>query len=179
MKKTGYIFFVPIFSYFILNTEIHRQYVLALLLGYFGAIFVNGVRFYLDISIKDDYPYHLLIALFSLLYSLALVLIKFIMTKSIILSPYIFLFYNGIFSILNSIIITLVQWPMIINFPDNNIKINKSEENDKYLRNNVVQILSILSGQDCKFYIYFILYFIFLIFYYIINTLIFLIILHC
>ena len=55
-KKTGYIFFIPIFSYFILHTEIHRHHVLALLLGYFGAIFVNGVRFFLEISTKDDYP---------------------------------------------------------------------------------------------------------------------------
>ena len=61
---------------------------------------------------------------------------------------------------------------MIINFPDNNFKINKSEENDKYLKNNFIQIFSIFYGQDCKFYIYFILCFIFLIFYYIINTLI-------
>ena len=44
-KKTGYIFFVPIFSYFILHTKIHRYHILALLLGYIGVIFINGCRF--------------------------------------------------------------------------------------------------------------------------------------
>ena len=84
-------------------------------------MFVNGCRFVLDISFKEDFPYHLLIALFSLLYSLALVLIKFLMINYILLSPYIFLFYDGIFCILNSIIITFLQWPMIINIPDKNM----------------------------------------------------------
>ena len=101
---------------------------MALLLGFIGAIFVNAVRFALKISTKDDYPYHLLIALISLLYSLALVLMKFIMGKYIILSPYIFLFYDGIFCILNSFIITLLQWKMIINLPDNNMNLDKSKK---------------------------------------------------
>ena len=184
-KKTGYIFFVPLLSYFILHTEIHRHHVLALLLGYFGAIFVNGCRFVLDISFKEDFPYHLLIALFSLLYSLALVLIKFLMINYILLSPYIFLFYDGIFCILNSIIITFLQWPMIINIPDknmnygygnddNNRDISKEndKENDKFFYNNFIQIFAIFIGQKWPFYIYFILCFILSFFYYIINTLI-------
>ena len=171
-KKTGYIFFVPIFSYFILHTEIHRHHVLSLLLGYFGAIFVNGVRFFLKISTKDDYPYHLLIALFSLIYSLALVLIKLVMIKYILLSPYIFLFYDGIFCILNSIIITLLQWPMIINLPDKNTELVVPKENDKYFYNNFIQIFTIFFGQEWNFYIFFIICFICSFFYYIINTLI-------
>jgi hypothetical protein len=171
-KKTCYIFFVPIFSYFILQTEIHRHHVLALILGYFGAIFVNGVRFFLGISEKEDYPYHLLIALFSLIYSLALVLIKFIMIKYILLSPYIFLFCDGIFCILNAIIITLLQWGMIINLPDYNMYIKSSIENDKYFSNNFLQIFKIFSGQEFRFYLFFFLSFILSIFYYIINTLI-------
>ena len=171
-KKTGYIFFVPIFSYFILHTEIHRHHVLALLLGYFGAIFVNGCRFALEISTIKDFPYHLLIALFSLLYSLALVLIKLFMIKYIFLSPYIFLFYDGIFCIINSIIITLLQWGMIVNLPDYNENFNNSEENNNYFSNNFIEIFTIFKGQELGFYIYFIISFILLFFYYIINTLI-------
>ena len=44
--KTCLIFFVPIFSYLILHTEIHRHHNLALLFGYIGAIIVNGCRFF-------------------------------------------------------------------------------------------------------------------------------------
>ena len=171
-KKTGYIFFVPIFSYFILHMEIHRHHVLAILLGYFGAIFVNGCRFCLDISTFEDFPYHLLIALFSLLYSLALVMTKLFMIKYILLSPYIFLFYDGIFCIINSILITFLQWGMIINLFDNNKNLDISKENRNYISNNFVQIFTIFYGQNWIFYIYFILSFILSFFYYIINTLI-------
>ena len=94
------------------------------------------------------------------------------MIKSIILSPYIFLFYDGIFCILNSIIITLLQWPMIINLPDYNEVLDKSKENNKYFSNNSIQIFTIFYGQELKFYIYFILCIVLLFFYYIINTLI-------
>ena len=171
-KKTGLIFFVPIFSYFILHTEIHRHHILALLLGYMGAIFVNGCRFFLDFSTVEDYPYHLLNAFFSMLYSLALVLTKYSMIKYILLSPYVFLFYNGIFCVIISIIITLLQYPMIINLPDRNKNIDKSKENDKYFSNNFLEIITIFIGQKSGFYIYFFSSFVFSFFYYIVNTLI-------
>ena len=171
-KRTGFIFFVPIFSYFILHTEIHRHHILALLLGYIGAIFVNGCRFFLDFSKAEDYPYHLLNAFFSLLYSLALVLIKYSMIKYILLSPYVFLFYNGLFCIIISFIFTFIQYPMIINLPDRNKIIDKSEENNKYFSNNFLEIIKIFIGQKSGFYIYFFSSFVFSFFYYIVNTLI-------
>ena len=97
-KNTGYILFVPLFSYFLLNEELYRHHILALIIGFIGAFIVNFIRFYLDFSKADEYPYHLLNALFSSLFSFALVLIKYVMSNYLILSPYIFLFYDGIFS---------------------------------------------------------------------------------
>ena len=68
-KKTDYIFFIHIFSYFILHTEIHRHHILALLLGYIWGIFVNGCRFILDFCHVEDYPYHLLNFSFFIIFS--------------------------------------------------------------------------------------------------------------
>ena len=75
------------------------------------------------------------------------------MIKYIILSPYVFLFYNGIFCIFISVIITFLQYPMIINLPDKNTIIDKSKENNKYFSNNFLEIIKIfiISG----FYIFF------------------------
>ena len=77
------------------------------------------------------------------------------MIKYIILSPYVFLFYNGIFCIFISFIITILQYPMIINLPDRNINIDKSEENNKYFSNNFLEIIKIFIGKKSKFYIFF------------------------
>ena len=171
-EKTCFIIFVPIFAYLILNIEIHRHHYLALLLGYFGTIFVNVCRFFLKFSFIKDYPFHLLNMCLSLIYSLSLVLIKYMMIKYVLLSPYIFLFYDGIFNIINSILLVLFQYIIIINLPDKNIRINSSEENDNYFSHNFLAIITIFKGQEPYFYIYFFLIFILSFFYYIINTLI-------
>ena len=94
------------------------------------------------------------------------------MIKYVLLSPYVFLFYNGIFCIFIFFIITFLQYPMIINLPDRNSRIIKSEENNKYFNNNFLEIINIFIGQKSKFYIFFFLSFIFYFFYYIIKTLI-------
>ena len=171
-EKSCVIIFVPIFAYLILHTEIHRHHYLALFFGYFGTIFVNASRFFLDFSYLEDYPFHFLNMGLSLINSLSLVLIKYIMTKYVLLSPYIFLFYDGIFNIINSIILALLQYVIVINLPDQNQNMPISEENDKYFRNNFFGIIDILTGQTGKFYLYFFLTFILSFFYYIINTLI-------
>ena len=171
-EKTCFIIFVPLFAYLILNTEIHRHHYLALLFGYFGFFFVNGSRFVLSFSFFEDIPFHLLKMYISLIYSLSLVLIKYIMINYVLFSPYKFLFYNGIFNILNSIILILLQYPLVINLPDKNKNIDKTEENKKYFSHNFVEIFGVLGGQDGKFYIYLFLFFIISFFYYIIKTLI-------
>ena len=97
--------------------------------------------------------------------------IKYIMSKYLILSPYIFLFYDGIFCIINSIICTLIFYILVINIPDVNPKIDIAEENNKYFSNNFLQIFTIFIGQEWEFYLYFFLSFIISFFYYVINAL--------
>ena len=145
---------------------------MALLFGCFGSIFVNVSRFFLGWSNIEDYPFHFLNILLSLINSLSLVLIKDVMIKFVLLSPYVFLFYDGIFNIINSILLILLQYIVIINLPDQNKNINSSEENDHYFSNNFCQIINIFIGQELKFYIYFFLSFIFSFFYYIIYILV-------
>ena len=143
-----------------------------MLFGYFGCIFVNATRFCLDFSEIKDYPFHFLNILLSSIHSLSLVLIKYMMTKYVLLSPYFFLLYDGIFNIFNSILLILLQYIIITNLPDQNKNITSSKENDKYFSNNFYQIIEILIGQKSQFYIYFFLSFIFSFFYYILYTLV-------
>ena len=172
-RKSCFIIFVPIFAYLILHTEIHRHHYLAFLFGYFGCIFVNATRFFTDFSYIEDYPFHLFNVFISSIHSLSLVLVKYIMIKYVLLSPYFFLFYDGIFNIFNSTLLILLQYPIIINLPDHNKNIdNISDENDKYFYNNFVRIIKILIGQTNAFYKYFFLAFIFSFFYYILYTLV-------
>ena len=168
-KKTGFIIFVPLFSYFLLDKVLYRHHILALILGSIGAFIVNYCRFPLNFSHIEDYPFHLLNILFSSMYSFALVLIKYIMAKYLILSPYVFLFYDGIFCIINSFIVILLEWPILVNIPDKNDKLKG--ENDNYLKNNYLEIFTIFIEQSKNFYIYFFLSFILQYFYYIINVL--------
>ena len=45
-KKTGYILFIPIFSYFLLNKQLYKHNLLSFILGFAGAIIVNVCRFF-------------------------------------------------------------------------------------------------------------------------------------
>ena len=45
-KKTGYILFIPIFSYFLLNKQLYRHHLLSFILGFAGAIIINACRFF-------------------------------------------------------------------------------------------------------------------------------------
>jgi hypothetical protein len=170
-RKTCFIFFVPIFAYLILHTEIHRHHYLALIFGCFGSICVNVSRFILGCSSIEDFPFHLLNMLLSLIYSLSLVLIKYIMIKYVFLSPYIFLLYDGIFNIINSILLILLQYIIVINLPESNKKKN-SLGNVNYFNDNFFQIIKIFIGQESEFYLNFFLSFILSFFYYIIYTLV-------
>ena len=169
-KKTGFIIFVPIFSIFILDKRLHRHHILALLLGLIGAFIINMIRFILEFAKLDEYPFHLLNILFSALFSFAIVLTKYTMTNYLIKSPYVFLFYDGIFCIINSFICILIEWKIIVNIPDKNDELKG--ENNHFFKNNFLEIFTLFINQDNKkFFIYFFLSFIFSFFYYILNTL--------
>ena len=168
--KSLYIIFVPILCHFIMDNNLFKHHILALILGFIGACTINICRFILGFSYIEDYPFHLLNSLFSLLISLSLVITKYIMIKYIVLSPYYFLFYDGIFCILNSFIFTLVIYPLQLNLPNYNMQLEEEEENERYFSNNYLHIITIFIGQSWNFYIYFCLMIILLFVYNIIKT---------
>jgi uncharacterized membrane protein len=153
-----------------LKKNLYKHHILALILGFIGACIINICRFTLDFSTIEDYAFHLLNTLFSLLLSLSLVIIKYIMAKFLLPSPYNFLFIDGIFCIFNSFIYTLVIYPLVINLPNYNNNLEEQKENDHYFSNNYLQIITIFIGQNWQFYIYFLLMIILLFIYYIINS---------
>ena len=170
-KKSAYIIFVPIFCCLLLNSEIHNHHILSLILGFIGSFIINIVRFIFGFSKIDKYLFHLANIILSSISSLVIVLTKCIMSKYLIKSPYIFLFYDGVFCIINSLIITLLVYPLIINIPDYNINIDIDEENKKYFSNNYFGIVTFLLNKNYLFYIYFFLSFFLSFVYYIINAL--------
>ena len=105
---------MPILGYFILKTDLFSHHKLALILGLIGAFIINFCRFPLGFSSIKDYPFHLLNILFSFILSLVFVLTKYVMIKFMIISPYLFIFYNGIFNIINSFIYILFESVIII-----------------------------------------------------------------
>ena len=167
-KKTGYIIFVPIFSYYILSQKLYKHHILALIIGLFGAVIVNGCRFPLDFCKIDEYPFHMINIFLSSFYSLALVIIKYILTKYVILTPYILLFYDGIFCIIISTFITLLEYFVVPYIP----KVEYEEEyNTDYFYCNFVEIFTILWNQHDKiFYISFFISMILSFCYYICNV---------
>ena len=170
-KKNAYIIFVPIFCYLLLKNELHSHHIFSLIIGFIGAFIINLVRFILGFSKTDKILFHFLNLILSSIFSLVIVLTKYIMSKFLIKSPYIFLFYDGIFCIINSLIIILLVYPFIINLPDYNINIDIEEENKNYFSNNYFGIYTFLLGKNSLFYIYFFLSSFLSFIYYIINAL--------
>jgi drug/metabolite transporter (DMT)-like permease len=147
-KRTGFIISVPIFSYFILNKKPYRHHYFAILLSIIGCLFINISRFFWnDTSSSKDGLYHFINILFSFAFALSLVLIKFLMGKFVI-SPYVFLFYDGLFCILNLLLCTIFEYFIIVNINDD---VN-GEENDKYWSNNFGLISFFFKETSGKFY---------------------------
>ena len=153
-----------------MGNNLFKHHILALILGFIGGCIINICRFTLGFSFVEDFSFHLINSLFSFLFSLSIAITKYIMIKYIVLSPYYFLFYDGIFCILNSFIFTLVIYPLQLNLPNYNIKLEEEEENEFYFSNNYLQIITIFIGHSWNFYIYFLLMIILLFVYYIIKT---------
>ena len=168
-KRAGYIIFVPIISYFLLMYEFHRHHILGIILGIIGAFIINYIRFDFGFSKAEEYLFDLLNGFLSLIFSLAMVLIKFIMSNFLLLSPYIFLFYDGIFCILNSLIIILIEYFVVINIKSQKEGI-MADENAHYFKNNYIEIFTIFKGQNKNFFIYFFLSFFSSFIYYIIYA---------
>jgi len=170
-KRAGFIIFVPLFSYFILDIKLCRHHWLALIISLIGVSIITISRFILEYSIMKEILYHLLNILISSLFSFSLVLIKYLMSKYFISSPYSFLFYDGIFCIINSFITALIlEYPIVINI--NDIKYNPllKNENNNYFSNNILEIINMFKGQDSLFYISFSLAFVSSFGYFIFNA---------
>ena len=172
-KRSGFIISVPLFSYLILNKKLARHHIFALIIALIGALFINCCRFPLGFSSTDDFLYHILNILFSFVFSLSLVLIKYLMTKYLIsfISVMMFLFYDGLFCLLNILICGLLEYFIVISISDSHNDELPLDSNDHYFRNNYAEIFLIFKGQDGAFYIYFILAFVASFCYFFLNIL--------
>ena len=166
-KKTGLIIFVPFLCKCLLKIDLFSHHILALILGFIGAFIINFCRFPLGFSRIEDCPYHLLNIFFSFVLSCAFVLIKYVMIHFVIESPYSFLFYNGIFNIINSFIYISLEYFIVEKLPI----ISESDYEGSYFSVNFLGIFTLLKGQEFSFYIYFFLAFIVLFTYYILTAL--------
>ena len=169
-KRTGFIIFVPLFSYYILNKKLYRHHLFALLLAIMGAL----ILFITQLCMKDSYfhdgIYHIINIFFSSFFSLALVLIKYLMIKYLI-DPYNFLFYDGLFCIANLLLICpFLEYYVVTNIDDDDKNSKLLGENDHYFRNNYLGIFEIFKNQDWKFSISFCISFIASFFYFIFNV---------
>ena len=158
-KRTGFIIFVPLFSYLILNKKLYRHHVFALILIIIGDIIIHITRFSLDYSTFDDIGYHLINLGFSSFFSLSLVLIKYVMVKFLIISPYNFLLYDGIFCVINSFLCPFLEYPFVKKIKDVNNNPKIEGENDNYFENNFYEIINLFKGKNFLFYLSFILSF--------------------
>ena len=149
-KRTGFIIFVPLFSYFILKKRLFKHHLLALFILLFGETIILITLLILGYSSFSDWLYHLINIFFSSFFSLSLVLIKFIFVKYSILSPYNFLLYDGIFCIINSLLCTLLEYFVI-----NNIDDGTKDESKNFFKNNYAGIYDIFKNKDWLFYVSF------------------------
>ena len=169
-KKNGLIIFVPFLCYLLLKIDLFNHHIVALVLGFIGSLITNLCRFPLGFSKIEDYPFHLLNIFFSFLLSLAFVLIKYVMTKFVILSPYSFLFYNGLFNIINSFLYILLEYFVVERLP---FYPKDDDYTGNYFAENYLGIFRLLKGQELKFYQYLFFIFVLLFAYYIIIALTF------
>lgn len=160
-KRSGFIISVPLFSYLILNKKLFRHHIFALIIAVIGALFINCCRFPLGFSSSGDFLYHILNILFSFVFSLSLVLIKYLMTKYLIsfISVNMFLFYDGLFCLLNTLICGLLEYVIVVHISDGNNTLLYGQ-NENYFSNNYSEIFLIFKDQDWRFYIYFLVAFV-------------------
>ena len=171
-KRAGFIIFVPLFSYFILDIKLYRHHWLALVISLIGVIIITVSRFILQFSFLNEILYHLLYILITSMFAFSLVLIKYLMSKYFIVSPYTFLFYDGIFCIINSFITALIlEYPIVMNIKDSKFNKYLINENNNYFRNNLFEIITMFKEQDSLFYISFSLAFVSSFGYFIFNAL--------
>ena len=154
-KRMGFVILIPILSFCLLKKKLYRHHFFSLCLTGIGFVLLNVVEFYIEKSkYTSDYIFHIIHLLFSGTFALSLVLIKYTMIYYFI-SPYKFLFIDGIFSIVNSFIFIF-----ILKF----IFFNKDSD---YIISNFSNLLN----QPKMYYVYLSFSIIFSFFYYFLNVL--------
>ena len=155
-KRTGFIIFVPLFSYFILKKKLYRHHIFALILTLIGAIVFHISLIKFDkLSIVNDYIYHLINIFFSSFFALSLVLIKYLLVKFFIISPYNFLLYDGLFCLINSLLCPLLEYYFVIKINDSEKFPELHKENTNYFENNYKGIFSMFIEKNWFFYLSF------------------------
>lgn len=123
--KVGLTVFVPLFSFIILKIKYYRHHFVAIGIGLFGFIFiVISLFFPNNDQEKHSFIEHLIHLLFSIPFSLSLVLINQLF-KYYFIDPFTFLFLDGIFCLLFSFIYIIIKILLILQKTDlfiNNVK---------------------------------------------------------
>ena len=123
--KVGLTVFVPLFSFIILKIKYYRHHFVAIGIGLFGFIFiVISLFFPNNDQEKHSFIEHLIHLLFSIPFSLSLVLINQLF-KYYFIDPFTFLFLDGIFCLLFSFIYIIIKILLILQKTDlfiNNLK---------------------------------------------------------
>ena len=123
--KVGLTIFVPLFSFIILKIKYYRHHFVAIGIGLFGFIFiVISLFFPNNDQEKHSFIEHLIHLLFSIPFSLSLVLINQLF-KYYFIDPFTFLFLDGIFCLLFSFIYIIIKILLILQKTDlfiNNVK---------------------------------------------------------
>ena len=109
--KIGFIFFVPIFSHFILKTKYFRHHFVSLIIVFVGFIFIILSLFFANKNNENnefDFINQLKHFLYSIPFSLSIVLICYLL-RYYFINPFAFLFLDGIFCIFFSFIFILLE----------------------------------------------------------------------
>lgn len=106
--KLGFTIFVPIFTYIILKTKYYRHHFVSIIIGLVGFLFIILSLFCQNEDDNPSFKDHLVHILYSIPFSLSLVLIKYLFINYFI-SSFSFLFLNGIFCLLFSFFYILFE----------------------------------------------------------------------
>ena len=102
-KRLYFLFFFTLINLLIFKKPIYRHQIVSLTIGGIGMVMIFAVFFYYNLGDKYEYIYDVLLFFGSFLYSLYLVLVKY-MSDNKGYSPFLLLFLIGIFSTIMSLV---------------------------------------------------------------------------
>ena len=120
--KLGFIIFVPFFSSHILRTKYYRHHFVSMIICFIGFFFIILSLSFANDGENHTVKEHIRHYLFSIPYSLSMVLISYLF-RHYFINPFAFLFFDGIFILFFSFVFILLE--NIIN--DGDLLINNLE----------------------------------------------------